>query len=99
MIGLSLRLRLQRAELAPLAVGLALKLAAMPALAWLLAPWLGLEGLIARTAVLQSAMPPMITAAALAIAHGIAPRLAAALAGYGLLVSLLTLPLWAGGAA
>lgn len=94
-IGLSVRLRLPRAELAPLAAGLALKLAAMPALAWLLAPWLGLEGVMARTAVLEAAMPPMITAAALAIAHGLAPRLAAALVGYGLLVSLLTLPLWA----
>ena len=95
LIGLSVRLRLPRAELAPLAAGLALKLAAMPALAWLLSPWLGLGGLIARTAVLEAAMPPMITGAALAIAHGLAPRLAAALAGYGLLVSLLTLPLWA----
>lgn len=95
LIGLSVRLRLPRAELAPLTAGLALKLAAMPALAWLLSPWLGLDGLIARTAVLEAAMPPMITGAALAIAHGLAPRLAAALAGYGLLVSLLTLPLWA----
>ena len=95
VIGLSVRLRLPRADLAPLAAGLALKLAMMPALAWLLAPWLGLDGLIARTAVLEAAMPPMITAAALAIAHGLAPRLAAALTGYGLLLSLLTLPLWA----
>ena len=33
-------------------------------------------------------------AAALAIAHGLAPRLAAAIVGYGIVLSLVTLPLW-----
>jgi predicted permease len=37
----------------------------------------------------------MVTAGALAIGHGLAPRLAAAMVGYGVLLSLLTLPLWA----
>ena len=37
----------------------------------------------------------MITAAALAISHQLAPRLAAALVGYGILLSLVTLPAWA----
>ena len=40
-------------------------------------------------------MPTMITAAALAIAAGLAPRLAAAMIGYGILLSLATLPAWA----
>ena len=48
-----------------------------------------------RANVLESAMPSMITAAALAISHQLAPRLAAALVGYGILLSLLTLPAWA----
>lgn len=94
-IGLSVRFTLPREELKPLAAGLALKLAVMPALAWLLVPWLGLQDAMARTTVLESAMPPMVTAGALAIAHNLAPRLAAAMVGYGLLLSLLTLPLWA----
>ncbi|RPE80063.1 AEC family transporter [Vulcaniibacterium tengchongense] len=94
-IGLSVRLSLPRDELKPLAAGLALKLAVLPALALLLAPWLGLRGEIARATVLEAAMPPMVTAGALAIAHGLVPRLAAAMVGYGLLLSLLTLPLWA----
>jgi predicted permease len=93
-VGLSVRLALPREELRPLALGLALKLLALPALAWALAPVLGLHGDIARTVVLEAAMPPMITAAALAIAHGLAPRLAAAMVGYGLLLSLATLPGW-----
>ncbi|KWS05292.1 Malate permease [Lysobacter capsici AZ78] len=94
-IGLSVKLALPRDELKPLACGLALKLALMPALAWALVPLLGLHGEMARTTVLEAAMPSMVTAGALAIAHQLAPRLAAAMVGYGLLLSLLTLPLWA----
>jgi predicted permease len=94
-IGLSVRLTLPREELKPLAAGLALKLALMPALAVVLVPWLGLQGEMARVTVLESAMPSMVTAGALAIAHDLAPRLAAAMVGYGVLLSLLTLPLWA----
>ena len=94
-IGLSVKLALPRDELKPLATGLVLKLAVMPALALLLVPLLGLHGDMARTTVLESAMPSMVTAGALAIAHDLAPRLAAAMVGYGLLLSLATLPLWA----
>lgn len=94
-IGLSVRLALPREELRPLAAGLLLKLALMPALAAMLVPWLGLEGAMARATVLEAAMPSMVTAGALAIAHGLAPRLAAAMVGYGVLLSLLSLPLWA----
>jgi predicted permease len=94
-IGLSVRLALPRDELKPLAAGLMLKLVAMPALAWLLVPLLGLQGAMARSTVLEAAMPSMVTAGALAIAHGLAPRLAAAMVGYGTLLSLATLPLWA----
>ncbi|GAA4797125.1 AEC family transporter [Lysobacter hankyongensis] len=95
-IGLSVKLALPRDELKPLAIGLALKLAVMPALALLLVPLMGLHGEMARTTVLESAMPSMVTAGALAISHNLAPRLAAAMVGYGLLLSLITLPLWAG---
>jgi predicted permease len=94
-IGLEIRLRLSRRELRPLAAGLALKLVALPAVAWGLARLLGLEGIPARTAVLETAMPAMITAAALASSHRLAPRLAAALVGYGVLFALCTLPVWA----
>ena len=94
-VGLSVRLALPLDELKPLAAGLALKLAVLPALAVLLVPLLGLHEQMARVTVLESAMPSMVTAGALAIAHGLAPRLAAAMVGYGLLLSLLTLPMWA----
>ena len=94
-IGLSIRFKLPRDELKPLAAGLTLKLLVMPALAFALLPMLGLEALKAHAVVLESAMPPMITAAALAISHKLAPGLAAAMVGYGILLSLVTLPVWA----
>ncbi len=91
-IGLGMKLVLPRDELKPLAAGLALKLAVMPALAIGLAWALGLRGVQADVAVLESAMPPMITAAALAISPRLAPGLASAMVGYGILLSLATLP-------
>lgn len=93
-VGLSIQLRLRQEELRPLAVGLLLKLVVLPALAWPLSWVLGLQGLMLKANVLESAMPTMITAAALAISHRLAPRLAAALVGYGIVLSLVTLPAW-----
>ncbi|WP_343653284.1 AEC family transporter [Stenotrophomonas sp.] len=93
-VGLSIQLRLRREELKPLAVGLLLKLVVLPALALPLSWLLGMQGLMLQANVLESAMPTMITAAALAISHRLAPRLAAALVGYGIVLSLATLPAW-----
>lgn len=93
-VGLSIQLKLPRDEVKPLATGLLLKLVLMPALALVLALLFGMRGGMLQVNVLQSAMPTMISAAALAIAHNLAPRLAAALVGYGILLSLVTLPAW-----
>lgn len=93
-IGLGLKLALPRDELKPLAAGLVLKLAVMPALALGIAWAFGMRGVMHDAVVLESAMPPMITAAALAISHRLAPGLAAAMVGYGILLSLATLPAW-----
>jgi hypothetical protein len=93
-VGLQWTLRLDRAHLGPFCVGLGYKLLLIPAVV-LLALWsLGLEGLPARVVVLEAAMPAMISAGALAMAHNLAPRLASALVGYGLLISLLSVALW-----
>jgi len=93
-VGLTVQLRLPRAEIGPLALGLSLKLLVLPALALALALVLGLEGGMRQVAVLESAMPTMVTAAALAISHGMAPRLASALVGYGIVLAMATLPAW-----
>ena len=52
------------------------------------------EPLAAQLTVFQAAMPPMVTAAIMAMAAGFAPRLCTATIGIGLGLSLLTLPLW-----
>src|SRR5690606_19443877 len=94
-VGLSIRLRLPREELGPLLTGLSLKLLVMPAIALPLSLLFGMPPLMLRANVLESAMPTMVSAAALAMAHGLAPRLCAALVGYGIVVCLATLPAWA----
>lgn len=93
-VGLTLRFRLPREDLATLGLGLALKLAVLPLAAWLLVAAFAMPDPMADATVLESAMPPMITAAALAISHRLAAGLAAALVGYGTVLALLTLPLW-----
>lgn len=77
------------------ALGLALKLLLFPALAWGVSRVLGAEGLVLQVAVLESAMPTMITAGALLMAYDVASELAAAFVSWGLILSLVSLPVWA----
>ncbi|MDD5052213.1 MAG: AEC family transporter [Sulfuricurvum sp.] len=72
---------------------LILKLILMPLISFGILVAMGTEPLALKTAVLESGMPSMITAGALAIAAGFAPALSAALVGYGIIVSLVTLPI------
>jgi predicted permease len=93
MFAVGLKLRLGRpSDGVPLAVGLGLKMAVAPLLAFALGRLLGAHGAPARVAVLEAGMPPMITAGALAVLANLAPPLASALVGYGVLFSLVTLP-------
>lgn len=92
--GLSLQLRLSADELRPLCAGLLLKLLVMPLLAWPIALAFGHQSVTLQVNVLESAMPTMLTVIALTASHRLAPRLAAALVSYGILLSLATLPVW-----
>lgn len=94
-VGLMLDLRVGRQGATALAAGLAVKLVAAPAVAWVAGRLLGAGPDILPVAVLEAGMPPMITAGALAAAHGLAPRLAASMVGVGMAVALLWLPLLA----
>lgn len=78
-----------------LVLGLALKLVLFPCVAWLLARALGARGATLEVAVLETAMPTMITAGALLMAFGVAAELAAAFVSWGLILALLTAPVWA----
>ncbi|MBX3690969.1 AEC family transporter [Dokdonella sp.] len=93
-LGMQLRLRLPRQHLLPLCIGLVAKLVLMPLLALGLCMLFGITGDMRLVAVYETAMPSMITAGALLSMAGLAPELAAAMIGYGIVLSMLTLPLW-----
>lgn len=93
-IGVQLRLRIPRERVGLLALGLVTKLVVMPALALALCLAFGLTGDMRAAAVFEAGMPGMITAAALLGSAKLAGDLAAALVGYGIVVAMLTLPLW-----
>lgn len=93
-LGMQLRLRLPRHHVLPLALGLLGKLLLMPLFAWVLCRAMGLPVEMSLVAVYLTAMPPMMTSAALLSSAGLAPQLAAALVGYGTVFSMLTLPVW-----
>ncbi|MCK9537590.1 AEC family transporter [Dokdonella sp.] len=92
--GMQLGLALPRQHIGPFVFGLAAKLVLMPALALALAALYGLSGDMRAAAIYETAMPPMITAGALLSLAGIEAELAAALVGYGIVASMITLPLW-----
>jgi len=93
-IGFGLKLRLVPDYRVGLAIGLIGKLVFLPSLALLLVWLAGASGDIAVVAVLESAMPPMITAAALLASARLAPQLGSALVAWGVLFSALTVPFW-----
>jgi predicted permease len=93
-VGLQWRLRLEREYLAPMTVGIFYMLVLTPTLAFAGVRFFGVDGLTAKVIVLESAMPAMISAGVLAMSHDLAPRLAASLVGYSLLLSLATVSLW-----
>jgi predicted permease len=82
-------------ERSAFAVGLVLKLVVLPACALGLAHAAGAAADVRAVMVLESGMPAMITAGALAASAGLAPELAAALVGWGIVASLATLGAWA----
>jgi len=93
-VGLQLRLRLVPEYRWPLVFGLAGKLLVLPAAALLIGLVLGVDAPVFAVAVIESAMPPMITAAALASGARLAPPLASALVAWGVLFSAATVPFW-----
>lgn len=92
-VGFKIRLTPPRPKRVLIA-GLVLKLLVLPAAAWAVAKALGAPPLVLQVAVLETAMPTMVTAGALLMAHGVATELAAAFVGWGLVIALVTVPAW-----
>lgn len=92
-IGFQMTLRLRPTTLAPLCTGLAIKLMIAPLIALLGCRLLGIESLAADISIFEAGMPPMVTASALAAAAGMGVELAIALAGLGIVLAFVSLPL------
>lgn len=89
-VGFSMQLRLENEKIV-FAKALVLKLLLIPFIILVSFRVFGFSDLVASATLLESAMPPMITAGALAISAGFAPRLSAALVGYGLVFSIFSI--------
>ncbi len=92
-VGMQLRPRLEPGTLGPFAAGLAIKLVLSPMAALLVTRLAGQDGLVAQVTVLEAGMPPMVSAGAVALMAGMAPRLVASMVGLGIILSFITLPL------
>ena len=92
-VGYQLQLKMDKAVLSQLSVGLVIKLIIAPLAALLFTRLIGLDGELVRVSIFEAGMPPMVSAGALAILDDLNSPLAAALVGIGIVVSFLTLPL------
>jgi predicted permease len=68
-----------------------LKLIAIPLIVFVIFKGFDIDGVIGIATLLEAAMPPMITAGAIAINAGFAPKLTASLVGYGIIFAFFTL--------
>ncbi len=91
-VGFQLSFRFSKNEVSPLISALGIKLLLMPFAAWVLWTTLGQTGIAVQISIFQAAMPPMISAGAIAIMAGLAPRLVSGIIGLGILAGLITLP-------
>lgn len=93
-VGLQWKLRIERKEYPLVLFALVFILLIKPLFALLLLLPLNIDSLIARTIVLEAAMPAMISTGALALMYQVAPRLVSTIIGYSLMMAFLTVWLW-----
>lgn len=93
-VGFQLRLKLRPDQLSPFLVGLSIKMIFAPLVVLLVFFSFGLHSLVYQITIFETAMPPMISAGALAIIAKLSPRLTAAMVAYGIVLSFVTLPIW-----
>ncbi len=94
IVGLQLSWHVPAPLRQPLTVVLAARLIVSPALVLAFCAATDHGELAARVTVFEAGMPTMVTAAIMAISANLAPRLCTAAVGFGLLLSLITLPMW-----
>ncbi|MDD4928483.1 MAG: AEC family transporter [Gallionella sp.] len=94
-VGLQLRMGHVAEHQRNLAIGLGFKLILAPLAIFLLyVQLLGTQGQAVQVTIFEAAMPPMITAAIVAVEHGLDPELSNLMVAVGLMVSFVTLTVW-----
>jgi len=94
-VGLQLKIERNSKHWGFLGLGLFVKLFLIPAFFLVLYKMVfKLQGQDIDIAVMEAATPPMITAAIIASAHGLKPRLAGMMIGVGIPLSFLTMAFW-----
>ena len=94
-VGLQLRMGHIAEHRRNLAMGLGFKLILAPLAVFLLyVPLLGAHGQTIQVTLFEAAMPPMITAAIVAVEHDLDPPLANLMVAVGLILSFFTLTAW-----
>ncbi|MDP9142710.1 MAG: AEC family transporter [Pseudomonadota bacterium] len=93
-VGLRFRFHLGNGQALPVALSLGWKLLVAPLLIVSVGWLCGVGGLTLTIATLQASMAPMISAAILCDQHHLDSPLANSILGGGILLSLLTVPLW-----
>jgi hypothetical protein len=91
-VGMRLKVPTTWHRVEPVVAGLTLKMVAAPAAVYGLVSALGASGIAYETSILESAMPPMVTASVVAIASGLDEEIASAMVGLGVIAALATLP-------
>jgi malate permease and related proteins len=92
-VGLQFRLQFQRGQGAAVLLALGWKLLLAPFVIWLAGLAFGVSDAILTIAVLEAAMAPMISAAILAEQNDLEAQLANTVLGFGIVLSLVTVPL------
>lgn len=94
-VGLQINFNFEEINWKNVLAGLSFKLFLAPSLIFLLSKFLLSEGsLIGEVSIIESAMPPMVTAAIIATQYELNPKLANFLVGFGLLLSGFSLLSW-----
>lgn len=92
LVGYYLVFKLPPNLLTPLLASLGIKMFLFPMLAFMFLVAFDQTGLVAKVSLMESAMPAMVSASILVIEAKLDAKLAAACVGYGLLLSIFTMP-------
>jgi len=92
-IGLNLNFRIEKEDSKPFFTALFIKLLFSPLLAYLFVNFEFGDSEISRVVVFEAAMGPMVSATIVAINANLNPKLVSSIAGYGIALSFLTLPI------